>query len=178
VLVGLAVVPMACAPAHHKDKPEVIMPTTITEATVEQLKSAQAKLTYLGLQDKPIGTVIFYSKGHNVRLDRFLTFQASPELYSNDNSPYTAMFEVTPVEFHRILSNLKPILTQCGNDPAVEFLSFTIVIEAGENAQGQEFRIDSANADAFYQKLQGAINSENKLGLEAVTKQYRNVLPK
>ncbi len=154
------------------------MTESILDATQEQLKSGQAKITYLGTQSKPIATVIFHTEGHKVLLERFTEVQRSGKPYTNDELPYTSQFSVTPSEFARMLSAVKSLLIKTNTDPPPSaFISFTVACEAQGSVEGQEFHISSEVGQEFYKKLIGALNPENKVGRSALTKQFSNIYP-
>jgi len=155
----------------------IYMAEAILEATAIQLKTAQAKITYLGEQTKPIATVVFSTEGYGVEINRFLKVQTSPEPYMNDGLPYTKYFTVTSEEFHRILSAVKPVVVKREDFHGRDFLSFSVTRETGTGIEGQEFCIGSHTGKEFYEKLIAALAPENHLGREILTKQFVNVLP-
>jgi hypothetical protein len=151
------------------------MAESILEATSQQLRQAQAKITYLGPQTKPIPTVVFGTEGWEIAKDAFIKVQSRP--YANDELPYTARFTVKPAEFNRILLAVKPLVLKEDVAKGGEFLSFAIVRQANGEYTGHEFRIGPLCGKQFYERIIGALEPENHLGRAALTKQFRNVLP-
>src|SRR5690242_19986638 len=68
------------------------MAELILDASAQELQSAAAKVTYLGEQTKPIGTVIVCSRGNKPALEHSLAVQRSSNPYTNDTSRYTQEF--------------------------------------------------------------------------------------
>jgi len=145
--------------------------------TEAQLHNAQAKITYLGLQTKPIATVVFHTGGHKVLMRDFAKFHLAGELYTNDELPYTRLFAVTPQEFAEVLQVLQPVLS----DPAVsqgsDFLSFTVLRKENSNLDGHEFKIGSVAGKSFYQAILKALRKDNELGKQILQKQFIDIFP-
>jgi len=153
------------------------MAGSILDATEALLQRAQAKITYLGDQDKPIGSVIFSSAGHSVSMRPFLAVQPSPTAYTNDQSPYSTHFSVTPVEFRRMLQAVKPALDRSGTSPRAPVLSFTVVRETGQTVDGQEFLLGYESGERFYRSLIDALDPVNGPGRAALIRQFRSIYP-
>ncbi|MGD0459835.1 MAG: hypothetical protein ABSC21_19065 [Terriglobia bacterium] len=153
------------------------MAESILDAAAEQLTSAGAKITYLGEQTKPIGTVIFYSRGHEPAMEDFLRVQRMHRPYTNDRSPYTSHFAVEAEEFRRMLSALKPLLTGADVAGTHELLSFSVVRTTGGRTVGQEFHIGAQLAREFYAALIDALNKDNPVGRAILEKQFSAVCP-
>ena len=153
------------------------MNDSIFTVKAEQLIRAQAKITYLGEQSKPIPTAIFFSKGFTVELEKLLSVQSDPTPYSNDRLPYTKSFAVSPQEFHRILSSVKSILEGTDAAQKPEFLSFTVTSDTESGLIGQEFGLNYGQGAGFYSALIEALDSNNIQGHEIILKQYKNIYP-
>ena len=163
-----------CALQQHTGRVRSAMAESILNATEEQLKEAQAKITYLGPQDKPIATVVFFSTGHTVSMAQFAHVQESRAPYQNDELPYTTRFEVKPAELRRMLQAVRSVLSRSDGMP---LLSFTVMRNAATSIDGHEFRIGRNSAKAFYEQLIGALDPENAAGRQALTKQFQNAVP-
>lgn len=133
------------------------MPGSMWTLTNEQLRTAQAKITYLGVQSKPVPTVTFGIAGQAVVMARFLEVQLSQQPYDNDEMPYTKSFPVSVNEFQRMLAAAKPILVQLDTGRA-DFLSFCVVSGSGDEIVGKEFFIPSSRGESFYRALLGAVS--------------------
>lgn len=80
----------------------------------ESLKTAQAKLTWLGEQSKPVPTVAFYMD--RLSLECFQPHQGDAA-YLNDDLPYTRAFKVTPAQFEACLKAIQPALENLPDQP-------------------------------------------------------------
>ena len=144
-------------------------------ASEEGLRSAQAKITYLGTQEKPIPTVVLAPGGHKIAMQHFLRVQKAAQAYANDESPYILSFPVASSEFRRLLVAVKPILM--ADAPQSRLLSFTVVRVEGSHVEGREFFVASKDAQAFYQGLLKALEAENEKGRSALQRQFRSASP-
>jgi hypothetical protein len=153
------------------------MSESILSSTAEQLQKAQAKITYLGEQSKPIATVVFHSSGHKANMEKFARFHRESELYTNDELPYTRFFAVTPREFSDVLASLKRVLSDPAASRGPDFLSFTVLREEGYNIEGHEFKIGPEAGKDFYGAVLNALNEDNELGRQTVQKQLLDIFP-
>jgi hypothetical protein len=176
------------------DKKRVETDTRLLGATENDLKTAQAKISYLGNQLRPIRNVVFTSDANKLSLDLFYDVQR--EKYNNDEKreahlqvlrelPATAngpipissrIFAVSPREFADILEAVKPVLTKEGVAEDSDFLAFVVIYKKDDKFRGQEFRIGSDFAEDFYLKLRGALDRENTAGRKIVTSQFHSAL--
>jgi hypothetical protein len=148
---------------------------TILRATEKQLASAQAKITYLGEQEKPIATVVFHAQDHDVVMEDFTEVQPRPEPYPNDPLPYTKVFSVTPAELHRMLLAVEPVVTAKDAAAGAQFLAFTVVRRERSRVTGAEYRVGPASAQAFYRALLGGLDPSNAAGRAALSRQATHV---
>jgi hypothetical protein len=149
------------------------MPESILDASETELGGAQAKITFLGTQTKPVGTLTFSSEGHQVLMDRFIAFQAAGRPYANDGLPSTEHFSVNPAEFHRMLAAIRPILLEANTATGGVTLSFVLVVGAG----GGEFRMNADIGRSFYPALIKSLDPGNDLGRTLLRKQFMKALP-
>ena len=182
VFVGVCLTVMVLAgcfvsEGNHNGRFTGKMNDSIFGVNVEQLTRAQAKITYLGEQSKPIPTVILFSKGFAVELDKFLKMQGDPTPYGNDTLRYTQSFAVSAPEFHRILLSVKPILEALDSSQKPDFLSFTVTCDTDSGLIGREYQLSYQQGGGFYTALVDALDSANVVGRETVSKQYRNIYP-
>jgi hypothetical protein len=150
---------------------------SILSSTEEELKLAQAKITYLGEQNKPIPTVVFFTGNHEMSMESFVKFQKDSQAYSNDDLPYTKHVSVTAREFRRMLSAVQPTLTREAVPKGHELLSFCVVREIAGKVEGCEFRIGSALGREFYRNLLDALGPGNEPARAALSKQLMNIFP-
>jgi hypothetical protein len=147
------------------------MNTSVFETTADQLRNAQAKLTFLGPQSKPVPTVVIFVEGHVPSIEAFIPWQRSRRPYQNDDLPYTIKFAVSRVEFVRLLQTEKALLT--GSSPAgAEFVSFTVVVETVSGSRaGEEFAIREPLLEQFYKTAIGAMNPDNSAARQGLSSQ-------
>ena len=168
----------ACAFSCAGEKMETTMTESILNVVPEKLKEAQAKITYLGEQGKPIATVVFSATGYKPALVDFLKAQHAAAPYANDTLPYTQYFSVTPQEFANILQALKPTLTDPAVSSGADFLSFSVTRRENASLEGHEFKIGAKEGQKFYQSLIKHLKPDNKAGHEALEKQFGNIYPR
>jgi hypothetical protein len=152
------------------------MTSSIWAASDEQLKTAQAKITYLGVQTKAVPTVVFAVEGHEIVMVRFLSVQRSVKPYDNDELPYTKRFGVSAHEFRQMMAAVKPVLDSITTQRP-DFLSFTALSGAGNAIVGEEVLIPRPLGKPFYAALLGAVSPTNASAKEILSQQFRNVVP-
>lgn len=165
----------ACTLSQPSERWNVTMAKSVLDATEDQLKSAQGKISYLGEQTIPVLTVAFAATGHKLVLNRFLDVQRARKPYANDALPSLLQFSVTPAEFRRMLSAVKPIFTSTGAGGDTRFISFGIIYQTEVGFEGREFQIGPAAAKVFYKKLIAALDTTNQPGLQALTRQFKSI---
>src|SRR5262249_10300750 len=137
---------------------------------------AQAKISYLGEQTKPIPTVIFGLENREIDILQRLSREHPGALYTNDKMPYTKTFTVTEQEFRRMLSAVLPIVST-NRDSVPDYLTFLVLIGQGDTSQTEEFLITRSGSTAFYRALLGALAQDNKPGQVLLEAQCGNVCP-
>ena len=147
------------------------MAQSILDSSEDQLKMAQAKITYLGEQTKPIPTIAFYTEGHRLAMETFVQFQQGQREYDNDSLPYTQTFRVTPVEFRRLLLAAKPRLIPAAKSANPNYLSFCVVRKEAGGQVGEEFWIEPAAGAVFHRAVMEALESQNDAGRKALAGQ-------
>lgn len=153
------------------------MSQSVLVSTEAQLQHAQAKITYLGEQDKPIATVVFYTSEHEANMKDFAKLHSAGELYTNDELPYTRFFAVTPKEFLDVLQSLKTVLSDPAVSQGADFISFTILRTENSHAVGHEFKVDPSAGKSFYQAIITALRRDNELGKQLLREQLTNIFP-
>ncbi len=141
------------------------------------MKLAQGKLTYLGEQKKAIGTVIFSVAGCPVDMARFVAVHRTGKPYPNDQLPYTVAFEVSTLEFARVLALVEPLLAAADPGAAVDFVSFAIVAEGDEVVLAAELAVSRGECPGFYRRLAEALDPDNQPGREAILGQLGKFIP-
>lgn len=172
-LACLGMQELGCAYSRAPEK-EFNMPASILDATEQQLKRSQAKVTYLGLQTKPIASAAFTTTGYPLSLSRFTEFQHNCEVYDNDEAALKSS-QVTSTEMSRMLSAVKPTVIRSDDAENPVFLSFCVVRETNAGSAGQEYWVESARAQEFYRQMINALEPNNTEAREILDLQRRIV---
>lgn len=144
------------------------VPNPIFARSADELQKAIGKLTYLGPQKMPIGTVVFSTPSCKPTMAVFQTVQGGM-IFDNDEGKIVE-FTVSPSELRRILLSVQQFADKSvGHDD--EHVSFAVARENAKTYDGYEFRIDSKTALAFYRAIRGALEPTNKEGQKAVRNQ-------
>jgi hypothetical protein len=109
-------------------------------------------------------------------MDRFIDFQKIG-IYANDAAPAVDTFTVTANELRRILLAVEPTLSKNERRTKDSDLALVLVRVTNGSYKGCEFLIEKACTTCFYKSLIGGLQQSNKTGIEAVTRQYRGVVP-
>jgi hypothetical protein len=146
--------------------------------TVQELRSAQAKITYIGEQTRPILTVVFSAGDETLpaSLDHFAQFQRSRKIYSNDRLSTIRRFTVSPEQFHRILSAVRPVLTGDAPSAGNPIVSFTVTTRISGHFRGREFLLNRDSGERFYRALMSAFEGPNAVP-EPLSSQFRSIFP-
>jgi hypothetical protein len=170
LLLGSLALECAC---HHLDNSRRLkenMNTSVLEITADQLRTAQAKLTFLGPQSKPVPTVVFFIEGHLPSMEAFIPWHRSRRPYENDDLPYTVKFAVSRAEFMRLLQAERGLLAGSSSSGG-EFISFTVVVETPSGGAGEEFTIREPLLEEFYKTAIGAMNPDNSAARQGLSGQ-------
>lgn len=153
--------------------------TDIFGWTSEELQLAQAKITYLGEQTRPVPTVVFSTEesAFPASLEHFLDFQQSSKAYGNDRLSTIMRFTVAPEVLRRMISNVRVTLTGKEIVAGTPFLSFTLVRKVGNEIQGREFLISRDSGTSFYQGLISAFDVGTTVP-DPLLSQFKRVYPK
>jgi hypothetical protein len=154
---------------------EATLASSVWVLTDEQCRNAQAKITYLGEQTKPVPTLLF-GVGRTPSIAAFLKVQRSAAPYDNDTMPYTKTFTVSSEEFRRMLAAVQPIVANIA-EQRPDFLSFAVLCAGNNEVVGEEFPISRALGEAFYRALLTAVSPDNEMAKMMLTNQYKNVYP-
>ncbi len=99
--------------------------------SLEQLKSLQVKLTFVGEQARPIPSVAFTSIFHTLDLGKFVPFRRSGINYSNDELAVRS-FSASPEELKALIDGVGTLPDVTAGGVAEEvFLSFALFNSAG-----------------------------------------------
>ena len=174
VCMGSALIAVACI-AQDPAKENRMM-ASVWSLADEQLSRAQAKITYLGEQTKPIPTVAFAVEGHKIAMARFLEVQHSRKPYVNDEISSARVFFVSRDEFRHVLAGLQSI-AEAGPEEGPAFLSFAVLTGSGAALIGHEYFIPKTRGKQFYARLLEALPPDRGEARAIVQSQFKNVLP-
>jgi hypothetical protein len=121
--------------------------------TVDQLKTLQIKLTYVGLQEGPIPSVAFTSTDNTLDLTKFIPFRLPAISYAND--------EIAVKSFAATTAQLKAVIDEVGVLPAVvaggiaanPYVSFMMYNTVGGLEKAFQAVLDSSDALDLFNAL-------------------------
>lgn len=137
-----------------------------------RLQRAAAKLTHVGEQTEPVGTIVMQTYYYLPSPEVFSDLRTPGLSYSNDELPTILNFAVTPQEFRPILQQAKLVWNttqQRGHTPS---LSFAAVVDTPEGSQGAELLFSYQGGVELHRALAAAIDQDNKIG-QIVLRQQR-----
>jgi hypothetical protein len=140
--------------------------STFQAMSPQTLQTLQAKLTYVGIQDKIVPSVVFTSTSQVPDVTLFNAVHKPGVDYSNDTKVNT--FNATTTELQALISNLGKVPAVTGGtvDPN-PFFSISLVNPAGGNVCFESVVSAAASADVFTQ-LRASLTT-NANGLQRVT---------
>jgi hypothetical protein len=135
--------------------------------SLEQLKTLQVKLTYVGIQNKGLPSIAGTSTFNTLNLSLFVPFRRSNINYSNDDSRVNT-FTTTPEELKAIIDNVATLPNITAGGVATQpFLSFAL-LNTNPNTKAFEAVVNSADAADLFAKLRLALQG-NKTGLRRLS---------
>lgn len=134
--------------------------------TLDQLKTLQVKLTYVGPQSEGTSTVAFTSSLNTLDLSKFLPFRRPGISYSNDDSGVQT-FAATPDELKVIIDNVATLPNVTAGSASPDgILSFGLLNSAGAT-KAFESIVNENDALALLRQIRLALQN-NKLGFRAL----------
>ena len=172
VVIVLALADFDCGNAQRKLRTNMSN-QAITSLSEDELKSCQAKITYLGVQTVVVPTVVLGVQPDPFPEKDFVTIQGNRS-YTNDSLPSTRYAVIKPHEFRRLLISVRQLVVGT-KETREEFISFSVVCRTPAGLSGQEFRFDPTRGREFYERLTGAL--ENNDGQRLVKQQFMDIYP-
>jgi len=127
---------------------------------LEQLKTLQVKLTYVGAQNKGNPSLAFTSSFNTLDLSMFVPFRRPNINYSNDDSKVVT-FTASPEELKAVIDNVAALPNVTAGGVATEpFLSFGLLNNSG-GIKAFESVMNQADALAVFSKLRLALQANN-----------------
>lgn len=164
-----------------------------TDREEQQKASAIAKLTFIGVQEKPILTVVFFtancllptpSRNHidNGENDTDLISRFSPcqvlskAFYANDQLPRVNYFSVSSSEMHDILQVTAPFLLRAEQHSRYDVLSFTLIRCEPTGDIAHEYIIAYDEVREFYPLLLSGLSEQNHIARKTLERQFREII--
>jgi hypothetical protein len=136
-----------------------------------KLQRAAAKLTHVGEQTEPIGTIVIQTYYYLPSLEAFSHLRTSGLSYANDELPMTLNFSITPQEFDPILQRAEFVWKSSGEEGHSPSLSFAAIVDSPEGVQGAELLFSYEGGVALHRELAGMIDKDNKIGQMVLERQ-------
>jgi len=135
---------------------------------LEQLRTLQVKLTYVGIQEEPIPTVAFTSSFNTVDMEKFRPFRRSGFHYGNDDLPNIWTFTCSPEELKGMIDAVGEIEAVRQGEVIGEFLSFMMYNTTSEGDKAFEAILDAETSKLLLSKIRAALDTGNTGGIETL----------
>jgi len=135
---------------------------------LEQLRTLQVKLTYVGPQKKPIPTLAFASHFDVVDMEKFRQFRRSGFDYGNDDFPNIWTFTCSPEELQQMIESVGEVEAVRQGKVIGEFLSFMMYNTTPEGDKAFEAILDAETSELLLNKIRGAFDTGNTGGIAAL----------
>jgi hypothetical protein len=128
--------------------------------TQSQLATLQAKLTYGGIQEEPIATIVITGPSATVQISQFDPFKHTGFSYVNDGLPVRRI-TASVAELQAILQNANAIpAVQSGAVENPPYVSFALFNTIGGTAKGFEAILNPTDGIALLNAIQAAFQSD------------------
>ena len=168
--VGLTIIGVVVLLVTSRSEPQALTLSPYSDfqaMNLEQLKTLQVKLTYLGIQNVPIPSVAFTTSFQVLDLNAFKPFRRPGIRYSNDDFVPVQTFTASPTEMKAIIDNVAVLSNvTAGGVAAGPYLSFALLNTVGPKAF--EAVLNRADTADLVAKLRVAIQG-NKAGLRVLS---------
>ena len=134
--------------------------------SLEELKTLQVKLTYVGPQQDVVPTVAFTSTFNTLNLALFVPFRRPGFSYANDNLAVQS-FSASPAELQQVVQQVGTLPDVTAGAASGDFLSFAMLNTAG-GTKAFEAVLDKPDSLALFNKLRLALQS-NAAGLRLIS---------
>jgi len=135
--------------------------------SLDQLKTLQVKLTYVGVQTRPTPSRAFTSPFHTFDPDAFVPFRRSGISYSNDDIQIRT-FTASPGELKAVIDNVAMLPNVTAGGVATNiYLSFALLNTSG-GTKAFEAVLNKADTSDLFAQLRLALQS-NKEGLKELS---------
>jgi len=138
------------------------------EFNLEQLRTLQVKLTYVGPQRRPIHTVAFTSDLNVLDMERFRPFRRAGFHYGNDDLPSNWTFTCSPEELQGMIKSVGEIGAVRQGKVIGECLSFMMYNTTPQGDRAFEAILDAETSELLLSKIKAALAPGNKEGIETL----------
>ena len=135
---------------------------------LEQLRTLQVKLTYVGIQTKPIPTVAFTSHFNALDMAKFKPLCRPGFDYGNDDLPNIWTFTCSPEELQQMIKSVGEIEAVRQGEVIGEFLSFMMYNTTPEGDKAFEAILDAETSKLLLSKIRAALDTGNTGGIETL----------
>jgi len=133
---------------------------------LEQLRTLQAKLTYVGWQEEPIPTVAFTSPFNVLDMAKFEPFRRPGFPYHNDDYPDILTFNCSTEELQRIIKSVGEIEAVRRGEVIGECLSFMMYNTTPAGEKAHEAILDTETSRLLVEKIKTSLDPANEEGIE------------
>lgn len=151
-----------------RSEPQVFSPySDFQTMSLDELKTLQVKLTYVGIQTRPISSLAFTSPFHALNLAAFVPFRRPGIEYSNDDIKVRT-FTASPEELKAIIDNVAVLPNVIAGGVAQNpYLSFAL-LNTSNGTKSFEAVVSKADSLDLFGQLRLALQS-NKTGLRMLS---------
>ncbi len=135
---------------------------------VEQVRTLQMKLTYVGEQDKPVPTVAFTSHFNVLDMGKFKPYRRPGFHYGNDDLPNLWAFTCSPEELQKIIKAVGEIRVVRRGEVIGEFISFMMHNTTPDGDRVHEAILDADTSKLLFEKIKAALDPANKEGIGTI----------
>ena len=132
-----------------------------TKMNLEELKTLQVKLTYLGIQNKPFKTIVFTSQWNKLDMKKFVPYRRQGFGYMNDDFAMQS-FIATPEELQSLILSVSSFAPVAGGQIAKNpFLSIMFFNSTAQGDQIHEAVLSYEQTQEFFIYFRGALEKNH-----------------
>ena len=135
---------------------------------LEQLRTLQVKLTYVGIQEEPIPTVAFTSYFNVLEIAKFKPFRRPGFHYGNDDLANIWTFTCSPDELQQMIESVGEVEAVRQGEVIGEFLSFMMYNTTPEGDKAFEAILDAETSKLLLDKIRAALDTGNTKGIGTI----------
>ena len=132
---------------------------------LEQLRTLQVKLTYVGLQSKPFPTIAFTSHLNVLDMEKFIPYRRPGFDYGNDGI-FVWTFTCSPEELQQMIESVGEIEAVRRGEVIGEFLSFMMYNTTPAGEKAHEAILDAETTELLLEAISAALDPASEEGVE------------